>query len=439
MRTPTFFIRTYGCQMNELDSQLVAGNLVEHGMRPASDVEHADVVVINTCTVRDSAERKARGLLGLLARRKRERQPGLVLAMCGCAAQARGVGLLDEVPELDVVCGTRRIDRLADLVQRALERGERTSDVADGDLADLHFEAALRSSRVKAFVSVMRGCNNYCTYCIVPYVRGREVSRPPDGIVAEVRHLVERGVREVTLLGQNVNAYGRGLDQALDFAGLLERVCAVPNLARVRFVTSHPKDVGDRFIDAIAEFGPVCESLHFPVQSGSDRILARMNRKYTRAQYLDLVERLRARVPDIALSTDLIVGFPGETDDEFSETVSLVEQVRYDSAFMFKYSPRPGTAAANLDDDVPLDLKKARLQHLLRLQDEISLAKNQALIGRQLEVLVEGPSRKNAERYTGRTRCNRIAVFEPCPDRIGQLLPVEVLDATPHTLHTRLT
>jgi tRNA-2-methylthio-N6-dimethylallyladenosine synthase len=270
------------------------------------------------------------------------------------------------------------------------------------------------------------------------------VSRPPEAIVDEVRHLVERGVREVTLLGQNVNAYGRGLELPIDFAsprdfaGLLERVCAVPDLARVRFVTSHPKDVSDRLIDAIAELGPVCESLHFPAQSGSDHILARMNRKYTRAQYLGLVERLRARVPGIALSTDLIVGFPGETDDAFAETVSLVEQVRYDSAFMFKYSPRPGTAAAELDDDVPLDVKKARLQELLTLQDEIALAKNQALTGRRMEVLVEGPSRKNPERYTGRTRCNRIAVFEPCPDRVGQLVPVEVLDSTPHTLHTRL-
>ncbi len=438
MHTPTFFIRTYGCQMNELDSELIAGGLVERGMAPAVGIEAADVVVLNTCTVRDSAERKALGLLGLLARRKRERQPGLVLALCGCVAQAKGEALLREVVELDVVCGTRRIHRLADLVEHVLNGGDRAVDVADDDMADLRFEAALRSSRVKAFVSVMRGCDNACSYCIVPYVRGREVSRPTERIVQEVRHLVGRGVREVTLLGQNVNSYGRGLDEAIDFPGLLEQVCRVPCLERVRFVTSHPKDVGARLIEAIAELPPACESLHLPAQSGSDAVLERMNRKYTRAHYLGLVERLRERVPGIALSTDLIVGFPGETDAEFEQTVSLVHEVRYDSAFIFKYSPRPGTAAAKLDDDVPLEVKKARLQRLLALENEISLAKNRALIGRRMEVLIEGPSRKRAERYAGRTRHNRIAVFEPCPELVGETVSVEVLDATPHTLHARL-
>jgi tRNA-2-methylthio-N6-dimethylallyladenosine synthase len=457
MRTPTFFIRTYGCQMNELDSELIAAGLIEHGMAPAPDIQAADVVVINTCTVRDSAERKALGLLGLLARRKRERQPGLVLALCGCVAQARGRALLDEVAELDVVCGTRRFHRLPDMIRDALDGGARASDVADDDMpvAEAAYapkrsfvqaarSAAVRSSRVKAFVAVMRGCDNYCSYCVVPYVRGREVSRPADEIVEEVAHLVERGVREVTLLGQNVNAYGRGLDEAMDFAhpqdfaGLLERVSAVPGLERVRFVTSHPKDIGPRLVEAIGALAPVCEYLHFPAQSGSDRILERMNRGYTRAHYLGLVEGLRERVPAIALSTDLIVGFPGETDEDFEQTVSLVEAVRYDGAFMFKYSPRPGTAAAGLDDDVPLDVKKARLQRLLALQNEISLEKNRALVGRRMEVLVEGPSRKKAERYAGRTRCNRIAVFEACPELVGRLVQVEVLDATPHTLHTRL-
>ena len=438
MHTPTFFIRTYGCQMNELDSELIAGNLVERGMAPAARIEGADVVVLNTCTVRDSAERKALGLLGLLARRKRERQPGLVLALCGCVAQAKGEALLREVAELDVVCGTRRIHRLADLVEHVLNGGDRAVDVADDDMGDLRFEAALRSSRVKAFVSVLRGCDNACSYCIVPYVRGREVSRPPERIVQESRHLVGRGVREVTLLGQNVNSYGRRLDEAIDFPGLLEQVSRVPGLERVRFVTSHPKDVGARLIEAIAGLPPVCESLHLPAQSGSDAVLERMNRKYTRAHYLGLVERLRERVPGIALSTDLIVGFPGETDAEFEQTVSLVREVRYDSAFIFKYSPRPGTAAAKLDDDVPLEAKKARLQRLLALENEISLAKNRALIGRRMEVLVEGPSRKRVERYAGRTRHNRITVFEPCPELVGEVALVEVLDATPHTLHTSL-
>ena len=438
MRTRAFHIRTYGCQMNELDSELIAGGLIEAGLRAASGIEAADVVVINTCTVRDSAERKALGLLGLLARRKRERQPDLVLAICGCVAQAQGGALLERVPELDVVCGTRRIQDLPDLIRRAIEKRVRVVDVADGNMADLRTEGAARSGRVKAFVAVMRGCDNYCSYCVVPYVRGREVSRPPGEIVAEVRHLVERGVKEVTLLGQNVNSYGRGLDDEIDFAELLGRVSAVEGLRRLRFVTSHPKDISDRLIGAMAGLPVVCEYLHFPAQAGSDAVLERMNRGYTRAQYLGLVEKLRARVPGIALSTDLIVGFPGETVAEFEETVSLVETVRYDGAFMFKYSPRPGTAAAELDDDVPLDVKKARLARLLALQDEISLGKNRALIGRRIEVLVEGPSRKNAARHAGRTRCNRIAVFEPCPELVGELVAVEVLDATPHTLHARL-
>ena len=438
MRTRAFHIRTYGCQMNELDSELIAGGLIEAGLRAASGIEAADVVVINTCTVRDSAERKALGLLGLLARRKRERQPDLVLAICGCVAQAQGGALLERVPELDVVCGTRKIQDLPDLIRRAIGKRVRVVDVADGNMADLRTEAAARSGHVKAFVAVMRGCDNYCSYCVVPYVRGREVSRPPGEIVAEVRHLVERGVKEVTLLGQNVNSYGRGLDDEIDFAELLGRVSAVEGLRRLRFVTSHPKDISDRLIGAMAGLPVVCEYLHFPAQAGSDAVLARMNRGYTRAQYLGLVEKLRARVPGIALSTDLIVGFPGETVAEFEETVSLVETVRYDGAFMFKYSPRPGTAAAELDDDVPLDVKKARLARLLALQDEISLGKNRALIGRRIEVLVEGPSRKNAARHAGRTRCNRIAVFEPCPELVGELVAVEVLDATPHTLHARL-
>ena len=266
-----------------------------------------------------------------------------------------------------------------------------------------------------------------------------ERSRQSDEVLAEVRNLVADGVLEVTLLGQNVNAYGRGLDEPTDFAALLERVSAVEGLERVRFVTSHPKDITARLIEAIGALAPVCESLHFPVQSGSDAVLGRMNRKYTRAHYLGLVERLRERVPDIALGTDLIVGFPGETDGEFEETVSLVSKVRYDSAFIFKYSPRPGTAAARLEDDVPLEVKKARLQRLLALQDAVSHEKNRALVGRHMGVLVEGPSRKNAERFTGRTRCNRIAVFEPCPDLVGRIVPVEVLDATPHTLHGRLS
>ena len=439
MSSPTFFIRTYGCQMNELDSEFIAGSLVEHGLAPAAGIEDAEVIVLNTCTVREAAERKALGLLGLLARRKRERQPGLVLALCGCVAQAKREALLTQVPELDVVCGTRRLHRLAELVQGVLDGGPRTSDVAEAALPELGLERTQHPSRVKAFVAVMRGCDNYCAYCIVPYVRGREVSRAPGPIVEEVHHLIERGVREVTLLGQNVNAYGRGLEPPIDFAGLLERVAEVPGLARVRFVTSHPKDISPRLIEAIGALRPVCESLHFPVQSGSDTVLERMNRKYTRAQYLDLVERLRKRVPGIALSTDLIVGFPGETDKAFKETVSLVEAVRYDGAFIFKYSPRPGTAAATLDDDVPLEVKQARLQRLLALQDAISLEKNRALVGQRVAVLVEGSSRKNAERFTGRTRGNRIVVFEPCSERVGEIVSAEVLDVTPHTLHGRLT
>ncbi|MBN1916761.1 MAG: tRNA (N6-isopentenyl adenosine(37)-C2)-methylthiotransferase MiaB [Verrucomicrobia bacterium] len=445
MGTRAFYIRTYGCQMNELDSELVAGGLVKAGFQAAASLEEAGVVVLNTCTVRDSAERKALGLLGLLARRKRERQPELVLVLCGCVAQAHGTALLERVPELNVVCGTRNIQHLPKFVRRAIEGAGPIVDIADDDMVDLCYEPGTRSGRVKAFVSVMRGCDNYCSYCVVPYVRGREVSRPAGGIVAEVRRLVERGAKEVTLLGQNVNSYGRGLDDAndhagpRDFAGLLEQVGAVEGLRRLRFVTSHPKDISERLIEAIAGLPVVCEYLHFPAQAGSDTVLARMNRGYTRGHYLGLVEKLRARVPGIALSTDLIVGFPGETDAEFSETVSLVETVRYDGAFMFKYSPRPGTAAAALDDDVPLEVKKARLARILELQDEISLEKNRALIGRQMEVLVEGPSRKNAARYSGRTRCNRIAVFEACPERAGELVTVEIRGATPHTLHASLT
>ncbi len=433
MKQPKVFIKTYGCQMNELDSELIMGSLLARGFAEAPNESDADIVLLNTCTVREMAERKPLGKMELLGQIK-EKQPNLILGICGCVAQQKKEQLLDRMPFLDIVCGTGQIAQLPDMIEAVRNNGAKQIRVEDSSGEKLDFRLAKRKSPVKAFVSIMRGCDNYCSYCVVPYVRGREQSRPPAQILAEIQHLARNGYKEVTLLGQNVNSYGKGLTPECDLVELLERINAIPGIERIRFVTSHPKDIRPRLIEAMARLEKVCEHLHFPLQSGSDRILRQMNRGYTLSDYVELVNALRQTVPDVALGTDLIVGFPGETEEDFAETVEATRRIEYDSAFIFKYSTRGETAAAKLPDDVPLEKKKERNRILLELQEEISRKKNRASIGQPVEVLVEGPSKRNPYKMMGRTRQNKIAVFDGGHNLIGLRAKMTVTDATALTL-----
>jgi tRNA-2-methylthio-N6-dimethylallyladenosine synthase len=422
------YIETYGCQMNEYDSRLIASILASEGHGEALDVAAADVVIVNTCSVRERAETRVLGRLRHLRGLMRE---DATLGVVGCVAQRMGETLFREVPGLGFVVGTDQYRRLPEIVagaaagRSAVAVGESSAESYDG-------RPGPGTASLSEFVSAMRGCDNYCSYCIVPYVRGRERSRSISSVVDEVESLVELGTREVTLVGQNVNSFddgGRG------FAGLLEAVDDIDGLLRVRFATSHPKDLSDDVIGAVAGLPKVCEHIHLPVQSGSSEILAAMNRSYTRESFLALVERIRSGVPGVALTTDVIVGFPGETDELFRETVSLMERVRFDSAFMFRYSVREGTRAAELDDDVPEAVKIERLESIIELQKRVTTELNEALIGSAVEVLVEGPSEKNADLLFGRSRTGKAVVFPGEAGLAGRLAGVEITGASAWTLH----
>ena len=424
---------TFGCQMNKLDSELAAAEFQRHGFTITPDPDEAGVVVVNTCSVRKHAEERALSNLGRF-RRARERFPGFVLALMGCMAQKEGDALLKAYSHLDIVCGTRRFVDLPELAARVRAEGGRH---AVTDEAPLAFErsTATRPDAYRAFVAVMRGCNNFCSYCIVPYVRGREISRPPEDIEDEVRSLVDDSCVEITLLGQNVDAYASGESHLPD---LLRRLDGnVPGLRRLRFVTSHPRDISDDLLLAMAELPSVCEHLHMPAQSGSTRILQAMHRGYTAERYREIVASARAHVPDIEIASDFIVGFPGETDEDFEATVSLVRECQFNQSFIFKYSPREGTKAAAMADDVPLAVKQERNQRLLAVQKEVSGERQSAKIGTTVEVLVEGVSKRDPLRLTGRTRGHGIVVFPvPAGPALppGALVDVHITDATPLTL-----
>ena len=438
--SPRVHIRTYGCQMNEHDSEIIAGLLAARGYKVVNDGSPADIYVLNTCSVREHAEDRVRGSVNLLSTKKgRGGRPLIVL--CGCMAQSYGGRLLRELPGLDVVCGTHRIFDLPALIAESMKTGAGVVDVSEDPASASIRTPRHRGSPVKAWVSIMRGCDNFCSYCIVPYVRGREVSRPANEIISEVEGLVASGYREVTLLGQNVNSYrGRsscGEESFCDFVRLLELVAAIDGLERIRFVTSHPKDVSNELPGAISRLKRVCEHIHLPVQSGSDAVLGRMNRRYSREQYIGIVRKLREEAPEIALTTDIIVGFPGETGREFGDTMALMEDVRFGGAFIFKYSPRPHTAAAGMADTVPMELKKERLSILLNRQAEISREKNRALIGKGVEVLAEGASPKDRSMLIGRTGGNRVAVFPGGKEDEGKMVCLVVTDANATTLYCR--
>ena len=442
---PSVFIKTYGCQMNERDSEAVAAQLMAKGYGVAPDESQADVILLNTCSVRDSAEQKALNKMGSLAGQVRKHRPDTLLGFMGCMAQSRGQELIDQLPDVDLVLGTQKIHRagqyLDDLFAGRRER------VMDTD-AEKGSEAAIRehlsetknnSAGITAFVSIMQGCNQFCTFCIVPYTRGRERCRNIEDIVAECRGLVDDGVKEVTLLGQIVNSYGKreigSKDGKSAFVQLIEAVHEINGLERIRFTSPHPKGYGEDLVESYGRLPKLVENAHLPVQSGSDRMLKLMHRGYTRDRFVELVNQLRAVRPGIGVGTDIIVGFPGETEEDFEHTLSLCKQVKFDNAFLFKYSKRRDTPAASMPDQLPEELIEERHAHLMEVTDEIRQRKLQDYVGRRMEVLVEGYSRRNTERLEGRTRCNKIVIFEGGDRFIGQVLEVEIESATKTTLY----
>jgi len=455
---PSVFIKTYGCQMNERDSEAVAAQLVAKGYSLAKSEASADVVLLNTCSVRDFAEQKAinkmQNVIGTARSEKRDQ----IVGFMGCMAQSRGKELIDQLPDVDLVLGTQKFHRAGEYLD-ALLAGTRKK-IVDVE-AEAKSEATIREhllngsakTSVSAFVSIMQGCNQHCTFCIVPATRGEERSRTIPDILTECRELVARGVKEVTLLGQIVTSYGRKekrdawqvardtgapslvTGHSSPFVQLLEAVHEIEGLERIRFTSPHPKGYGDDLVDAFARLPKLCESAHLPLQSGSDRILKLMHRGYTREKYLGIVQKLRQARPGIGITTDIIVGFPGETEEDFEQTLSLCREVAFDNSYIFKYSPRRDTPAAEMPDQVPQSVREERNQRLLELVNEMAAAKYDTFIGRQVQILVEGPSRKNLARFTGRTRCNKIVLFDGGDRHRGQLMDVRIERTGSFTLY----
>ncbi len=444
--------------MNIYDSQRIAGMLRPFGYRSTSFPKQADLIILNTCTIREKAEQKAYSMLGRFTSLKRTK-PDLIVGVGGCVAQQEGKKILDRVTGIDFVFGTNGIDRLPEIIERIESTRCRAVDIEmSGDIQELQPESfSFDLKKATGFVTIMRGCENFCSYCMVPYVRGNEISRPPEKILNEIKMLVDTGVREVTLLGQNVNSYGKK-NRMCTFPELLSRVNRVEGLFRIRFTTSHPVDLSDDLIDSFDRLEKLCNHIHLPVQSGSDRILKKMNRRYTREMYLEKVNKLRKCKPDIAISTDIIVGFPGETETDFENSLELIQHVQYDSLFAFKYSDRPNAPAARFPDKLPELQKKERLQRVLDLQEQITSRKNQEMIGSTELVLVEGNSKKQRQtqkkdgmppknsnvQWTGRTSTNKIVNFiqgDDCTPSdetlIGKLMFVRIEKSFPHSLWGR--
>ncbi|HEX6209521.1 MAG TPA: tRNA (N6-isopentenyl adenosine(37)-C2)-methylthiotransferase MiaB [Methylomirabilota bacterium] len=429
---------TYGCQMNEYDSERVAGLLRERQYELTDDAAAADVILVNTCAIREKAEEKVFSKLGELKRLKASR-PELVIGVMGCMAQLQQGTVLRRAPQVDLVFGSPAIARVGELVERARRQARPVLETGEAPLVKITARPP-SPDRLKAFVTVMEGCEKHCTFCVVPRTRGRERSHPPQAIIAEIEGLVAEGCREVTLLGQTVNAYGRDLVPPTDLAELFARVNDVAGLERIRFTTSNPYNLTPRLIRAMREVPKVCEWFHLPLQSGSDRVLQRMNRGYTRARYLELVAALREAEPAMAFSTDIIVGFPGETEADFEATLDMVERVGYDNVFVFRYSRRPGTPAATMPEQVADEVKAERNRRVLDLAQRIGAERSARLTGRTMEVLVDGTSRRSAGELSGRTRCNRVVNFDGRGRvAVGDIVHVRVTDALPHSLRGTLT
>lgn len=431
-----YLIRTYGCQMNEHDTETIAGILEKMGYEATEDYQEADVILFNTCAIRENAEDKVFGELGHMKVLKRN-NPNVILGVCGCMSQEESVvnRILSKHAHVDLIFGTHNIHRLPVLLRDAMFQKEMVIEVwsKEGDI--IENMPKVREGNIKAWVNIMYGCDKFCTYCIVPYTRGKERSRRPEDVIFEVRDLARQGFKEIMLLGQNVNAYGKDFeDMTYGFGDLLDEIRKI-DIPRIRFTTSHPRDFDDHLIEVLAKGGNLVEQIHLPFQSGSTEVLKKMARKYTREHYLELVRKIKAAIPHASLSTDIIVGFPGETEEQFEETLSLVSEVGFDSAFTFMYSPRVGTPAAAMEDSVPEDVKKSRLHRLMEVQHKSSLEKNVPLLGQVVELLVEGESKNNPEVLSGRTRTGKLVHFRADKSLIGTLVDVTITDAKTFTLY----
>ncbi len=432
------FIRTFGCQMNEYDSARMADVLnAEQGLTLTDDPQHADVLLFNTCSVREKAQEKVFSDLGR-ARQLKRRNPELVIGVGGCVASQEGAAIVARAPYVDVVFGPQTLHRLPALIERRRATGQPQVDISFPEIEKFDALPPPRVDGASAFVSIMEGCSKYCSFCVVPYTRGEEVSRPFDDVLTEVADLADQGVREITLLGQNVNAFrgSMGDGQGADFALLLEYVAEIPGIERIRYTTSHPKEFTQRLIDVHGRLPKLVAHVHLPVQCGSDRILAAMKRGYTVLEYKSIIRRLRAVRPDVSISSDFIVGFPGESEDDFDRTLRLAEDIGFDASFSFLYSRRPGTPAADLADDTPQEVKLARLQRLQSVINESSARINEAMVGSRQRILVEGPSKKNGAELMGRTENNRVVNFAASDGEmlVGRMLDVRITQALPHSL-----
>ena len=424
------FIETYGCQQNVSDSEIISGMLTEMGYAMTSKKEEADFIIYNTCAVRENAELKVYGNLGALKHLK-NRKPDVILAVCGCMMQQESVKeqIRKKYKHIDIVFGTHSLYRFPEILSKAITERERVFEVQDTDGAIAENLPVNKAEGPCAWVSVMYGCNNFCSYCIVPYVRGRERSRLKEDILKEVEEIAKSGCKEITLLGQNVNSYGNDLEEDIDFADLLSMVCKIDSIERIRFMTSHPKDISDKLIDTMAREPKICKQLHLPVQAGNNRVLSTMNRRYTKESYMEKINKIKEKMPEITLTTDIIVGFPGETTEEFEDTISILKEVRYDTIFSFIYSKRAGTPAAEMEDVISPEEKKRNFDRMLEVQDRISKEKNLALEGRVMRVLVEGKSKNNDAFLAGKTEGGKTVNFQGDDSLIGNFAQVEITDA----------
>ncbi|MST99947.1 tRNA (N6-isopentenyl adenosine(37)-C2)-methylthiotransferase MiaB [Tissierella pigra] len=438
-RKRTFITKTYGCQMNEHDSEKISWILGNMDYVETEDINEADFIIYNTCLVRENAELKVYGNLGALKQLKRQK-PDLMIAVCGCMMQREDVRnvILSKHKHVDIIFGTHNIHKLPQLINNNIQNNETVVDIFEDGREIVENINSNRKYSYKAFVNIMYGCNNFCTYCIVPYTRGREMSREPENIIKEIQDLAKSGCKEITLLGQNVNSYGKSLRTNYSFTDLLKDINKIDGIERIRFMTSHPKDLSEDLIECYATLDKLCEHLHLPVQSGSNRILKEMNRKYSKEDYLGTINKLKKAVPNISITTDIIVGFPGESDDDFNQTLELVKEVKYDSAFTFLYSIREGTKAANMENQIDDKIKHDRFQKLTNTLNEIALELNQKLVGETLEVLVEEVSKNNPDVLTGRSRTNKLIHFKGDKSLIGSIVNVKIENVKTFTLEGEL-
>ena len=428
-------IQTYGCQMNEHDSEKIAYTLEKLGYKKTDNIEETDFVIFNTCLIRENAELKVYGHLGALKPIK-QNNPNMIIAVCGCMMQtgeAKDI-ILKKYKHVDIIFGTKNISKLPELINRHLNTGKTVVDIEDSDVIDNQIDM-IRSHPFIGYINIMTGCNNFCTYCVVPYARGREESRSAESILKEVEDLAFKGYKEITLLGQNVNSYGKNLEDKTTFPELLRMINEVEGIERIRFLTSHPKDLSDELIDVMAECDKVCKNLHLPFQSGSNKILKSMNRKYTQEKYLELVNKLKTKIPDITLSTDIIVGFPGETEEDFEDTLKVVREVQFDQGYTFIYSKRDGTKAATMKDQVSREVVQKRFDKLLEEMYGIFYIKNEPLVGTVQKVLVEGPSKNNEDILTGRTEGFKLVHFKGNSDLIGKIANIKIEDHNSFSLN----